>query len=228
MKNNQKGFVVPLIIAIAALLAVWGGVYYYQNRKVETPLVINSNLPEQTGQTSTTTANCVLEGRQYGAGDSCCSGLVRQPSSPSGTWGLCVKLVSQNTETPIAESDLTNSTTTTTEKATGIIKSVATNMTTGQNYIVIDYVTMNPNWYPGGNSGPAYTNLNTQTRSLEVGRNAKIILAGNKEITFNEFINFFTPTVYNGVVQNQYQALDPWNIEITNNIVTKITEHYLP
>ncbi len=33
MKNNQKGFVVPLILAIIAVLAIGGGVYYYKQAK---------------------------------------------------------------------------------------------------------------------------------------------------------------------------------------------------
>ncbi len=38
MKNLQKGFVLPLIIAIIAVLAVGGGVYVYQNKKTESPV----------------------------------------------------------------------------------------------------------------------------------------------------------------------------------------------
>lgn len=36
MKNNQKGFVAPLIISIITLLAIGGGVYIYKIKKVET------------------------------------------------------------------------------------------------------------------------------------------------------------------------------------------------
>lgn len=39
MKNLQKGFVVPLIIAIIAVLAIGGGVYVYENKKEKTPAV---------------------------------------------------------------------------------------------------------------------------------------------------------------------------------------------
>lgn len=38
MKKLQRGFIVPLIIVIVALLAVGGGVYVYQNKKVETTI----------------------------------------------------------------------------------------------------------------------------------------------------------------------------------------------
>ncbi len=34
MKNIQKGFVVPLVIAIIAVLAIGGGIYYSKNKKV--------------------------------------------------------------------------------------------------------------------------------------------------------------------------------------------------
>ena len=38
MKKTQKGFVVPLLIAIIALLVIGGGIYVYQIEKVETPV----------------------------------------------------------------------------------------------------------------------------------------------------------------------------------------------
>ena len=41
MKNLQKGFVIPLIITIIALLAIGGGVYLYINKKPVTPPVVN-------------------------------------------------------------------------------------------------------------------------------------------------------------------------------------------
>jgi hypothetical protein len=41
MKNSQKGFVVPLLIAIIALLVIGGGVYIYENKKAEAPTVLN-------------------------------------------------------------------------------------------------------------------------------------------------------------------------------------------
>ena len=55
--KNKKGFVVPLIITIVALLAIVGGVYIYKNKKVEAPVVVNSSLPVQSEQTSTTSIN---------------------------------------------------------------------------------------------------------------------------------------------------------------------------
>ncbi|HAO64372.1 TPA: hypothetical protein DCQ44_00115 [Candidatus Taylorbacteria bacterium] len=42
MKNSQKGFIAPLLIAIIALLAIGGGVYVYENKKAEAPVVINN------------------------------------------------------------------------------------------------------------------------------------------------------------------------------------------
>lgn len=52
MKNSQKGFVVPLLITIIALLVIGGGVYVYRNKKVEAPAVIDT----ETQQTNTQTA----------------------------------------------------------------------------------------------------------------------------------------------------------------------------
>ena len=35
MKNNQKGFIVPVLLAIIALLVIGSGVYVFQNKKTE-------------------------------------------------------------------------------------------------------------------------------------------------------------------------------------------------
>lgn len=48
MNNSQKGFVVPLLIGIIALLVVGGGVYIYQNEKIEVPEVVDT--AQQTNQ----------------------------------------------------------------------------------------------------------------------------------------------------------------------------------
>ena len=50
--KTQKGFVVPLVIAIVAMLALGGVVYFIPNKKAEAPIVINPNVP---GPVSTTT-----------------------------------------------------------------------------------------------------------------------------------------------------------------------------
>ncbi len=57
MKNSQKGFVVPLLIAIIALLVV-GGVYIYKNKKVEVPAVVDTIVqqPNQVQNTSNTSS----------------------------------------------------------------------------------------------------------------------------------------------------------------------------
>ena len=55
--NSQKGFVIPLIIAIVAILAIGGGVYVYENKKVEAPAI---NIPiDDIDQVATTTKNIV-------------------------------------------------------------------------------------------------------------------------------------------------------------------------
>lgn len=40
--NSQKGLVIPLILAILAILAIGGGVFVYQNKKVEAPAVVQN------------------------------------------------------------------------------------------------------------------------------------------------------------------------------------------
>ncbi|GEM_PF-2349031 len=49
MKNSQKGFVVPLLVAIIALLVIGGGVYLYENKKAEVPAVVD-NTTQQSNQ----------------------------------------------------------------------------------------------------------------------------------------------------------------------------------
>jgi hypothetical protein len=45
MRNLQKGFAIPIIIAIVALLVVGGGVYFYTSNTVEAP----SNISDIVG-----------------------------------------------------------------------------------------------------------------------------------------------------------------------------------
>src|ERR1035437_8864366 len=55
-KNLQKGFVVPLLIAIIAVLVIGGGVYIYENKKAEAPVVTNAEIqqPNQVQQQTNT------------------------------------------------------------------------------------------------------------------------------------------------------------------------------
>jgi len=54
MKNSQKGFIVPLLLAIIAVLVVGGGVYIYNNKKAEVPAIVDTGTqpvnqnPQQT------------------------------------------------------------------------------------------------------------------------------------------------------------------------------------
>lgn len=42
MKDNQKGFIVPILLAIIALLVLGSGAYIYQNKKVKTPAPVDN------------------------------------------------------------------------------------------------------------------------------------------------------------------------------------------
>src|SRR3989344_4348691 len=54
MKNSKKGFIVPVLLVIIALLVVGGGVYIYENKKAEVPAVVDTGTqqsnqnPQQT------------------------------------------------------------------------------------------------------------------------------------------------------------------------------------
>lgn len=50
MKNNQKGFIVPILLAIIALLVIGGGAYIYQNKKAEAPAPVDNTETQQTNQ----------------------------------------------------------------------------------------------------------------------------------------------------------------------------------
>ena len=51
MKNSQKGFVVPILLVIVALLVIGGGVYVYENKKVEVPVVVDNGTQQTNTQT---------------------------------------------------------------------------------------------------------------------------------------------------------------------------------
>jgi len=58
MKNTQRGFIMPLLLALIAVLLVGGGVYVYENKKVEVPAVVNTEtqqLDQVQQQTNTQT-----------------------------------------------------------------------------------------------------------------------------------------------------------------------------
>ena len=61
MKNSQKGFVVPVLIAIIALLVIGGGVYIYKNKKAEVPAIVdNGTQPTNTQTPSVVTNQTIL------------------------------------------------------------------------------------------------------------------------------------------------------------------------
>jgi len=51
MKNFQKGFIVPILLAIIAVLVVGGGIYIYKNKKTETPPVVDTGIQQTSTQT---------------------------------------------------------------------------------------------------------------------------------------------------------------------------------
>ncbi|MSR78548.1 MAG: hypothetical protein EXS59_00155 [Candidatus Taylorbacteria bacterium] len=56
MKNSQKGFIVPLLLGIIAILVVGGGVYIYESKRVEVPAVVDTGTqPANQNQQQTNT-----------------------------------------------------------------------------------------------------------------------------------------------------------------------------
>ncbi len=62
MKNSQKGFIVPLLLAVIAILVVGSGIYIYSSKKASTvvPVGVNNNVASSTSNWQTYTNN------QYG------------------------------------------------------------------------------------------------------------------------------------------------------------------
>jgi len=75
MKNSQKGFVVPLLIAIIAVLVIGGGVYLYENKKIEIPPVTD-NAMQVSNQTQNSTTNV--------ASTTIMQGVAMQPTYKQG------------------------------------------------------------------------------------------------------------------------------------------------
>ncbi len=57
MKNSQKGFIVPALLIIIALLVIGGGVYVYENNKVEAPVVVNNAEQNPQNNPASNTSN---------------------------------------------------------------------------------------------------------------------------------------------------------------------------
>ncbi|MDO8451527.1 MAG: hypothetical protein Q7S76_01525 [bacterium] len=56
MKNTQRGFVMPLLLALIAILLV-GGIYVYENKKTEAPVVVNTAEQNSQNNPSSSTSN---------------------------------------------------------------------------------------------------------------------------------------------------------------------------
>lgn len=119
------------------------------------------------------------------------------------------------------------------EKASGIIKSVYSK--DGKNYLDIDYV----EFVSGGPNGVSMNNNNPKIRTFEINNDAKLLVrtycADKTECTgeeydvieFNQFSKIFNEKGY--AINNAfYLKSNPWNIEITNSAITKVTERFLP
>jgi hypothetical protein len=133
--NSQKGFVIPLIIAIVAILAIGGGVYFYNNKRADAP-VINS----QANSTASTTGNLI-------GGDKDIHGCL----GPAGySWcavkNKCLRVWEEKCE---ATSTQIIATTTIVTNKNDVVRQaaylIAAYTKSGKNYIDVDYV----NWLSG-------------------------------------------------------------------------------
>src|SRR3990167_7891032 len=68
MKNSRKGFIVPLLMAIIAVLVISSGVYLYKSKKTESPAVVNPNQVQQTNK-GTQNANGICDATRFDSQD---------------------------------------------------------------------------------------------------------------------------------------------------------------
>lgn len=61
MKNQNKGFIVPLLVAIIAVLIIGGGMYIYKNKKIETPITSTKTDTEYTPTQTQTVPPSLLD-----------------------------------------------------------------------------------------------------------------------------------------------------------------------
>ncbi len=111
MKNSQKGFLVPLLLVIIAVLVIGGGIYIYNNKKAEAPIVPNTQTQasDQTQQTNTqqitpvNSANSQVDtsnwktytDTDHGFSIDYPSGTKIRNMDGNGTYGVSLKTVSQ-------------------------------------------------------------------------------------------------------------------------------------
>ena len=110
------------------------------------------------------------------------------------------------------------------ENASGIIKTVYTK--SGKNYVDIDYIEWNHDFVPDGLHGAAYSNVNKKIRTFEISPNVKFV-SSTKHITFTDFFNLFNPPYTTYYDDGYNPSSSPWDIVITNGVITQISEHFV-
>lgn len=84
MKNNlkQKGFIVPVLLGIIAILIIGGGMYIYKAKKVDAPAVVNEN--EKVGPDNSQEVAFVIDERIIGNKEDLVSFSVKSGDVVSG------------------------------------------------------------------------------------------------------------------------------------------------
>ena len=60
MKYSQKGFIVPILVAVIAMLVIGGGVYVYEKHKPVAPIAIDTTIRQSNQIQSTDTQTSVV------------------------------------------------------------------------------------------------------------------------------------------------------------------------
>lgn len=107
------------------------------------------------------------------------------------------------------------------DKKTGYIKKTFTQG--GKNYIDIDYIEFGPcdaaHDCPDGHG--AVINNNPKIRTFEVSSSSIVLIQNGDVISYQDFEKIIKSTT-------DYRSQNPWDVEIQDNLVVKISEHFLP
>jgi hypothetical protein len=222
MKKYQKGFIIPFLIAIIALTAIGGGVYFYVDKSSNSQII---NQDEEIVTVSTTSDSSTNNTEV--------TSPVPQKTPPPPVANTPVACTMDAMQCPDGTSvgrtgpncEFVCPTIIINESVSGFIKSAYTK--NGKNYVDIDYITFRHE--SGDMPWSTIINDNPKIRTFEVSANVKISLqndyingvstTGNYIIGFDKFKLIISDT-------NDIRTNNPWNIVVKDNLIISITENF--
>ncbi|MES3005778.1 MAG: hypothetical protein V4664_02410 [Patescibacteria group bacterium] len=99
MKNKQSGFIIPLILAIVAILAVGGGVYVYQENKVAENIEIDNTVTTTSNESQVKTEETPVKNNTVGQIQKCALVVTSLAANSKVSFPLTVKGTIDNSAT---------------------------------------------------------------------------------------------------------------------------------